>query len=282
MKLAIDSGLFACQSWEESFDQIAEAGYTFVEWSQRIGFFFQEVSEKELLRVGKLLERAGLKLAGMIPMCPLASPIQEEREKAVEDWKRLIAVTASLGARQIFGEMTGNPHFKEDRALCSNAFRRSLAALAPVLADARMRASFEPHPGDFIEGNHAAVDFLRDLGHAEIGYLFCMPHAFVMGEQSAADMVRYAGNTITHVHIADTHPASRIIAPPEVRAHEHMLPGWGELDFPSILEALHAVAYDGFVSAVLFSHADSDPAVPLQVAQAMKQYAVETLGLTAQ
>ncbi|MBI5095294.1 MAG: sugar phosphate isomerase/epimerase [Candidatus Hydrogenedentes bacterium] len=283
MRLAIDTGLFPYQSWEETFELIAESGIKYVEWSQRGDFVFQDVEEKELLRVGKLIERAGLELAGMIPMCPLASPIEAERHKAVADWKRLIAITASLGARQMFGEMTGNALFKKEVLLCTDAFKRSMEALAPTLAEAGMHASFEPHPGDFVEENNKAVDLIREMGHREVGYLFCMPHTYVMTpsdtRQTAVEMIQYAGKTITHTHIADTHPVWRIITMGGAGAHEHMLPGWGELDFPAIAQALREVGYDGFVSAPLFSHADRDGRVVLKAAITMREYAVNTLGI---
>lgn len=281
MKFALDAGLFAYQSWEETFELYAKAGITYVELSQRIGFIFHEVTEADLKRVGKLIEQNGLKLAGMIPMVPLASPLEEERHTAVDDWKRFISVSAELGAKDIFAEMTGNAQYKKETALCTRAFQRSIDALIPVLEDADMQASFEPHPGDFLEDNKTAVDMIREIGHPRVGYLFCMPHSFLMGTEPAPEMVAYAGKSITHTHIADTHPASRIIAPPEVGAHEHMLPGWGEVDFPAIIEALRKVDYEGFVSAPLFSHADRDPKVPLNVAIEMKNYAVSELGVSA-
>ncbi len=284
MRLAIDTGLFAYQSWEETFDLIAESGIQYVEWSQRGDFRFQEVEEKELLRVGALIARAGLNLAGMIPMCPIASPLEEERHNAVADWKRLIRLTASLGAKDIFGEMSGNWDFRKELSLGTKAFKRSMDELAPALAEAGMHASFEPHPGDFIEENNAAVNLIREVNHKEIGYLFCMPHVFVMPprdtKQTAVEMIEYAGKSITHTHIADTHPVWRIIAMGGIGAHEHMLPGWGEVDFLAIVAALRKLDYDGFVSAPLFSHADKDSKVPLDAAIQMREYAVKTLGIS--
>jgi len=176
--------------------------------------------------------------------------------------------------------MTGNPNYRKETDLSMRAFKRSIDALAPVLDDADIHASFEPHPGDFLENHKSAVDMIRDIGHPRVGYLFCMPHSFVMGTETAPEMIAYAGESITHTHIADTHRPCRIIAPPEVGAHEHLLPGWGEVDFPAILDALRKVAYDGFVSAPLFSHADKDPQVALNAAIEMKRYASEMLGIS--
>jgi myo-inositol catabolism protein IolH len=275
MILAIDTGLFAFQGWEETFDLAARAGFRYVEWSQRAEFKFDETPDAELERVGRLMGRAGLRLLGMIPMVRLASPLEEERKAAVEHWKRFIAITASLGARRIFGEMTGNPAFKAEADLCRRALARSLEELAPLLVSAGMTACFEPHPGDFCEDSDAAADLVRQLGLPSVRYLFCIPHSFVMGARPAPDMVRYAGSTIGHVHLADTHRPTRIIAPAEVRAHEHMIPGWGEVDFPAIVHALRAVDYGGFLTAVLFSHADD----PLKAALATREYATGRLDL---
>lgn len=285
MKLALDAGLFPYQTWEEAFDLVAQAGFKYVEWSQRGDFQFHKLSEKEMLKVGRLIERSGLKLAGMIPMAPIASPLEDERHEAVEAWKRCIAVSAELGAKQIFGEMTGNPEFNKQTELCRRAFARSLEAIAPVLAEAGIHASLECHPGDFVEENDKAVDMLRDLGHKEVGYLYCMPHTFLMGNpdaeprQTAREMILYAGDLITHTHIADTYPQWRIIAPPNAGQHEHLLPGWAEVPFEEIMEALREIGYDGFVSAPLFSHADKDASIPLDIAIKMREYGENTLGI---
>jgi myo-inositol catabolism protein IolH len=275
MKLAVDTGVAAFQGWEETFDTLARAGFRYVEWSQRAEFKFDEVKDADLERVGRRMQGSGLRLLGMIPMVRLASPLEEERIAAVAHWKRFVPLTAQLGASRIFGEMTGNPAFKTQGDLCRRAFARSLEALAPVLESAHMTACFEPHPGDFIEDSDAAVDFLRSLAIPRVRYLFCIPHSFVMKGGTAPEMVRHAGATTGHVHLADTHRPTRIIAPAEVLAHEHMVPGWGEVDFPAIFDALRTAGYDGFATAVLFSHADD----PSGAAVATREYATARLGL---
>jgi myo-inositol catabolism protein IolH len=133
---------------------------------------------------------------------------------------------------------------------------RSIEALLPLLEEAKLNVSFEPHPGDFIERSDQAVDLIREIKSRRIGYLYCMAHTFWLGDDSG-QMIRYAASTLTHVHIADTYRPERIIqAGQNARPHNHLIPGWGEVDFERTFQALLEIGYDGCLSAALFSHLD--------------------------
>ena len=55
---------------------------------------------------------------------------------------------------------------------------------------------------------------------------------------------------------SDTHKVERIIAPPEVKAHLHLVPGRGDIDFGAILGALRGIGYDGTLSVHIISETD--------------------------
>ena len=69
-------------------------------------------------------------------------------------------------------------------------------------------------------------------------------------------MVRYAGDALTHVLVSDTHDAARIIAPPEVKAQEHTVPGSGDVDFIELFSVLRETGYEGALSVHLISERD--------------------------
>ena len=48
----------------------------------------------------------------------------------------------------------------------------------------------------------------------------------------------------------------RITAPPGIKAHLHLAPGRGDIDFPSVICALNGIGYDGFLSMHIISEKD--------------------------
>jgi len=252
MKLCVETGAFQRMPMERALEEIRRAGYEYVELNPDL-FKPHEATEADVERLRGLLQENGLKPAAVLALYPLASPDDETRRQAVENWKRAIYLSRILGAESLTSEMTGDPARADE---CRQAFLRSVEALLPLLEEANLCASFEPHPGDFIERSDEAVDLIRNINSRRVGYLYCMAHTFWLGED-APQMVRYAGGTLRHVHVADTHRPERIIqAGQNARPHNHFIPGWGEVDFASTFRALLEVGYDGYLSAALFSHLD--------------------------
>jgi myo-inositol catabolism protein IolH len=65
-------------------------------------------------------------------------------------------------------------------------------------------------------------------------------------------MLRYAGPLLRHVHVADTlRPGRTILNPadPDVRIHQHLDIGRGEIDWERFFATIAAIGYDGALSA---------------------------------
>lgn len=71
----------------------------------------------------------------------------------------------------------------------------------------------EPHPEDWCETLHPAIDMLKTIGSDKVKFLYCAPHTFYFGDHMR-QMIRDAGPLINHVHVADTynHKALRVCA----------------------------------------------------------------------
>jgi myo-inositol catabolism protein IolH len=117
----------------------------------------------------------------------------------------------------------------------------------------------EPHPDDFIENGHAAVNMVKGLNKDFISFLYCTPHTFHQGNDPAG-IIGSAGSLVTYVHLADTldHTACNglryIVNPPgsTVRVHQHAEMGRGEVDFDAAFAALAAAGFDGVISSCVF------------------------------
>jgi myo-inositol catabolism protein IolH len=135
------------------------------------------------------------------------------------------------------------------------AWWRSMEDLVPVFEKEGIQLNIEPHPEDWCETLHPAVDMIRMIGSKVAKFLYCAPHTFYFGDD-IPKMIRVAGSLIAHVHVADTynHKASSglrcICNPPGARVtiHQHMDIGQGEVNWqpaPAALEARAAECFGG-------------------------------------
>ena len=275
MNLCVETGAFQRLTLEEAVPAIQAAGYRNVELNPDL-FKPHEAGPEDIRRLRRLLDDNGLHPASVLPLYTIATPDEARRREGVENWKRAIPASRELGAEALTSEMTGDA--TQPVEACRDAFHRSMEVLLPLLEDAGLRLSFECHPGDFIERSNEAVDLVREVSSPHVGYLYCIPHTFYLGDDPAA-MIRYAGETLTHVHVADTYRPERVIQAGEnARPHLHAIPGWGELDFRAIFQALKEIGYQGYLSVALFSHLE-DPVGATREARERVEALLADLGI---
>lgn len=96
------------------------------------------------------------------------------------------------------------------------------------------------------------MEVIRRVGAQNLGLLLDTFHMNIE-EPNIAESIRACGDRLFHFHVADSN---------------RWYPGAGHLDFPSILGALRATGYSGFVSAEY---------VPLPDAESSAAYALAHL-----
>ncbi|WP_375057501.1 sugar phosphate isomerase/epimerase family protein [Zobellella sp. DQSA1] len=252
---------------KETIDTVARLGYEWVELSPRkdfIWFYEYPKVDRQLIKdLKKYCTDAGVRISSVLPVQQWASPVEEERQAAVRNWKRCIEITAELGVDLMNSEFSGNkrrPQASED------AFVRSMEELMPLFERERIKLNLQSHPHDFIEQNIEAVRMIRALDKDWIKLVYSVPHAFYYddGIGDVAKHIEEAGDLLAHVLIADTfnHKAGfglrYIINPPDadVTIHQHLNPGEGEVNFEALYRKLREVKFDGIVTNAVFAYPD--------------------------
>lgn len=261
MKLALDPQMFyATSSVFELPDIVASLGYDWMELSPKSDFvpFFSHprVDDAGVRRLRKVAADAGVGIASVLPVQRWSGPDEDLRQAAVRAWLRAIQITVDLGVEVMNSEFNGRPEAPE---LAESQFLRSMDELMPVFEREGIRLVLEPHPDDFVEDGHAALDLVRGLNADWISFLYCTPHTFHQGND-APGIIADAGERVTYVHLADTldHTANAglryIVNPPgsTVRVHQHAEMGRGEVDFDEVFAALAGVGFDGVLSSCVF------------------------------
>lgn len=213
------------------FDPFAE------DWEEAAGRLARRLSE---LRLGSVIETGARYLldprAKHEPTLVTASP--EGRARRVAFLRRAIDVGAILGSEAVsFWAGVPKPGVDPGEA------RLWLAdGLAEVVAHARacgIDAALEPEPGMLIEtvDDYAAV--ARDLPGLRLA--LDTGHCMVTGERDPAAALREFGDRIATVSIEDMKRGE----------HVHLAFGEGDMDVPSVLDALDAIGFERLVCVEL-------------------------------
>ncbi|MFD8816554.1 sugar phosphate isomerase/epimerase family protein, partial [Streptomyces sp. NPDC059627] len=240
---------------------VAELGYEWIELSPREDFipFFRHprVDDATVRKFRRALDAAGVGISSLLPLFRWSGPDEEARQAAVRYWKRSIQICADLGVDSMISEFNGRPE-ESDRS--EARFWQSMDELLPLFEREGIKLALEPHPDDFIENGHDAVNLIRGINHPDVSFLYCAPHTFHIGNDAPGIIAR-AGGLLTHVHLADAfdHTASSgnryILNPPgtQARIHQHLDIGEGEVDFDELFRELRANGFDGTLTACVFA-----------------------------
>ncbi|HVT87285.1 MAG TPA: sugar phosphate isomerase/epimerase [Tepidisphaeraceae bacterium] len=169
------------------------------------------------------------------------------RQSRIDHTVAAIELAADIGAKTVSlqpgGPLIGTTLTCEEAA---RRFARGLEQVLPIAKKFGVILAVEPEPGLFIESSREYLEFKNNYFRNEpllkmncdIGHLFCV------GEDPA-EVIRRMNEHIAHVHLEDIG---------ENRVHQHLTPGKGAIDFPSVFDALDKIGYTGRVTVELYPY----------------------------
>jgi myo-inositol catabolism protein IolH len=263
VKLALDPYMLRQTPLTELPGVVADLGYQYIELSPREDFipFFHHprVDDATVAKFKQALRSAGVEVATVLPLFRWSGPDEDEREAAVRYWKRAIQIAVDLECDTMLSEFNGRPEQPSRSAAC---FHRSMEELLPIFEREGLRLTLEPHPDDFIEDGRVAIDTIRGLNSPSVTFEYCAPHTFHQATGGdIAGIMRYAGDLLTHVHVADTYDFNAssglryILNPPgtPARVHQHLDIGQGEVDWDEFFGTLGEMRFDGIMTVCVFA-----------------------------
>lgn len=274
MKIALDPYMIRHLSLPELCRATAELGYEHIELSPRADFLdwwvMPRATKERMAAFKRALTDHGVSLATLQPMYRWASPFEDERQWAVRCWKKAIEVSVEMDCRLMISEFgrgaspersVGERPGANTKELCEAAWFRSMDELLPIFEREGLTLSVEPHPEDWVEQLQPAADIVKTIGSPALKLSYIAPHTFYYGDDLAA-MIREAAPVLAHVRVADTfnHKKSSqlryIVNPPgstQIRVHQHLDIGQGEIDWDVFFATLAEVGFDGVLSACVFA-----------------------------
>ncbi|MBB4917496.1 sugar phosphate isomerase/epimerase family protein [Streptosporangium saharense] len=267
MKIATDTWMLRPHPIDTVFSTVREAGFEYLELSPRPdvmpSYGGRRASKAKITEIAQASKAHGVGIVSIFIEQAWGSSEEDIRQAAVSYWKQTIQLAVDLGCDRINSEFTGRPSAPQAGEA---AMRRSLEEVLPLAEAEGITLALEPHPGDWLESGIGAVDFIRGLQSDNVTYLHCVPHTYYLTgvederghfEHVNRDIITYAGDTMDHVHLADTLlPGRTFLNPgsPGVRNHQHLDIGQGDIDWDEVFDALREVAFDGVLSVAVFRH----------------------------
>ncbi len=170
------------------------------------------------------------------------------RRVRIDHTRRSISLCAELGAPHITTEPGGPLAPGQSRDAAVGLFVEALKPLAEHAEKLGVLILIEPEPELLIETTDQYLEVADRVDAPSIGLNFDVGHAYCVGEDIPRAIARLAPH-IRHYHFED------IAA---TRAHHHLVPGRGAIDFAAVVAAIRGTGYDGWLTVELYPHLD-DP-----------------------
>ena len=250
MKFAICNETFQGWPLARGFEFAAECGYTGIEIAPfTISNFVTDITSAQREEVRREADKAGLTVVGLHWLLAktkgfyLTSPDADIRKKTGEYFAALAECCADVGGKVI---VLGSPQQRNllpgvtlDEATGYAA--EVIESFVPVLEKTGVTLALEPlgpNEGDFLVTTPEAVALAERVGSPNVR-LHLDVKAMSSESIPIADVVRNNGDVLAHFHAND----------PNLQG-----PGFGEVDFVPIFEALGQIDYQGWVSVEVFDY----------------------------
>jgi fructoselysine 3-epimerase len=165
-----------------------------------------------------------------------ASPLVEEREATVEQYKHVIDLASDLGATKVL-YIAGWQIFGTTRLQAWDRSKDCLERIASYADEKHITVVVEPTAAatNLIETADDALELMRSVERANVKVMFDTLHALYRNEL-ATDYVRAMGSDLVHVHVSDV---------------DRLLPGEGRVDWFGLMQLLQEHQFDGYVTMEL-------------------------------
>jgi sugar phosphate isomerase/epimerase len=256
--LAFSTNAFKKNSVEQAIDAIAAAGYSGVELMADTPHLYPpSYDSARRMEIKHRIASAGLKVSNINAFTLFAlgdtyhptwiEDDERKRDLRIEHTMACIELAAEMEARTV-SLQPGGPliGMAIDRKTASDRFAEGLGRLIPLAERHGVTLAIEPEPGLLIQ---TSAEYHHFKSHyfakepmirmnCDIGHLFCV-------SEDPAKVIRSMPQEIVHLHLED-------IA--ENRVHQHLAPGKGAIDFPSVFAALKQIDYTGWVTVELYPY----------------------------
>lgn len=257
MKFAYSTNAYTEFPLSVAIYQVARAGFDGVEILADIPHLNPLLAPpQKVRRLARLCERLGLGISNVNVNTNLALSNEDPegfrpsllersvagRYRRINYIAKALQMSHQLGARNA-AIAVGRSVDGESRKALLDRLVESLKVVMHHAEESNVRVGIEYEPGHFIERSDQLAEVLGLVHHPLLGVNLDVGHA-VCAQENVPQVIRRMSGKIWNLHVEDIRGG----------IHEHLVPGLGDVDFKSILGALHDSGYDGYVTLELYPY----------------------------
>ncbi len=248
MKLAVCNEFFEDWKIEDVFNYAAEIGCDGVELAPfTLAESVTQISAKQRIDIRKAAEKAGVEIVGLHwllaspPGLYLTHPDKAIRDKTEDYIKALISFCGDLGGQIMIHGSPAQRNIQKgwDREECWKYAVDIFSNCTSKMEQNNVTYCIEALTGketNILNAISEALKMVADVDHPNFQTMVDTKAAAAENKPHV-DVIAEAGKAMRHVHVND----------PNLRG-----PGFGDLQFASILRALKDRHYDGYISVEVF------------------------------
>ncbi len=262
MKLAYSSNAYMKHTVLDAIDRIASLGYAGIELMADVPHLWPESVTYDLIDdVKRRLDQRGIAISNVNAFMMNAvqdfwhpswiEPDAAFRRLRVAHTIAALRLAARLGAPSVTTEPGGPLPDGMSREAAVDMFVAGLNESLKIAEEVGVALLVEPEPTLLIERSDEFLELAERIDSPMFGLNFDVGHAFCVADPLPESIAKMAALT-RHYHVEDI-AADRV--------HQHLIPGQGAIDFPSVMSAIRDTGYDGFITVELYPYvADPDAA----------------------
>jgi len=273
MKLAFSSNAYTNFSIIDSINEISKIGYDGVEIMCDIPHAFPlPLNNDKIMEIKNTLSNNNIGISNLNAFTLFGikdtyhpswiEEDQEYRKIRIDHTINCLKLANKLGAKNISVEPGGPFKNSSNREKYLDLFIDGINQVLPVAEKEKVKILVEPEPGLLLENSNEFLQFIKNFNSEYIGINFDIGH-FVCVNEDPSELVSKLKEYIHHFHLADI----------KNRIHNHLIPGLGSINFKKVINSIHHMGYNGFITVELYPYKDK----PSEAALKSFQYLQEIL-----
>ena len=228
MKVGIRDGMLPV-AFEESFQKAKDIGFDGIELCMGVNYREHPLWQADGIdKVNSLADAAGIEVSSLSPggftAYSFMHPTDSTRSEGIAKLQYLAETCPQVGAKVILVPFFGNGQIKAEH-ITAPRFLDGLKAAAETAEKQGVSLALE---STLSAEQHLQI--IDGVGSSAVGVYYDMGNATGFGYDAPAE-IRELGDAITQMHIKDT-------------GGNHA--GEGDVDFPAVFDAVHAIGYDSW------------------------------------
>ena len=263
MKLGFFTNAYRYFPFEFAMKSLSCYGYEGIELWAKGDHITPDDTPEEWQAVKNLIDTHGFDIYAISAHLDFVAPAEETRRLNLDKFLGVLDMAYYFGVKRVHTASGGlYPDYPYEKQ--GEHFIEALEVIADKAIQLGLKVGLEAEPEKWLSTPDQIIDIIDNRFSREVfGAVVDLGHAYGIGMTPEEYLLKLSPYLL-QVHFDDVRKSDF--------PHRHLIPGEGDIDFPSVFKVLHNIGYDGWLSMELNRHNDDPDAAAREANSFMKKY----------